>query len=266
VSVVDRGGAPEEGVTIAVTGPESHSQLTNSDGCAFFAFLPAGAYTVTASATGYVDDQGVVGPSQPASVIVGATTSILFMYDQGATLDLTLTGKDAAGTAPTSVAVSLGNSHILPSGTKVFAGSGSPRQISDLFPWLDGYEAWAGDCADADPETYPGGSRGAAIATAPGSTSSATVLMPEILVTVQHDPGDGTMVPVPGQAVQAIHAADAGCPGGETYSLGQTDANGQLLFALPYGTWQIEVAAVVVDTIPLGPTDPTGPYDLQVTQ
>jgi type II secretory pathway pseudopilin PulG len=266
VSVVNRDGAPASGITIGLTGPGGESQVTTEDGCAFFAFLPAGSYTVTATSTGYVSDQGIASPQQPASVLVGATTSILYLYDQAATLNLTLSGKVLGSTAPSGVPMMLANSHILPSGTKLFPGSGSPRTIANLFPWLDGYEAWAGGCTDADPASYPGGTRAIAISTTPGATTTATVLMPEIRVVVTHDPGTGTPVPVPGQAVQATHAADAGCTGGASYAVGTTDAAGQLTFALPYGTWQVKVGAVVVGTVALAPTDPDGPYEVEVTQ
>jgi hypothetical protein len=266
VSVVDRDGAPASGIQILIVGPESQSQTTTTDGCAFFAFLPAGAYTVTASAAGYVSDQGVAAPQQTASVLVGATTSLLFLYDRAATLDLSLVGKDAGSPAPSDVPLVLANSHLLPAGQQLVPGSGSPRAIAGLFPWLDGYQVWAGSCADADPQAHAGGSRGAPVGTVAGGTTAGTVLMPEIRVVVEHDIGGGTMAPVPGQPVQAVHAADASCTAGETYSVGSTDAAGELVFALPYGTWDILVGAVLVGSLTLTPTDPAGPVSIQVLQ
>src|SRR5581483_9715364 len=138
------------GVSVAIAGPQNASQLTNSDGCAFFAFIPAGTYTVTASTGGYVDLQGV------------------------ATLQLTMAGSVFGSPAPSGLTVSLYNTHILPNGVKSFPGAGNPRTISGQFPYADGYEVWAGDCAEADPASYPGGSR-TTVAVNPGSTSAATV-------------------------------------------------------------------------------------------
>jgi prepilin-type N-terminal cleavage/methylation domain-containing protein len=92
VRVLDRGAQPVAGVQISLTGAESSSQFTSSDGCVFFAFLTPGAYTATASATGYVSDQGVATPAQPVSVVQGAISSLLFAYDRAATLSLTPTG------------------------------------------------------------------------------------------------------------------------------------------------------------------------------
>jgi prepilin-type N-terminal cleavage/methylation domain-containing protein len=253
VSVVDRDGAPKSGVTVAIAGPETESQTTSSDGCVFFAFLPAGSYTATATATGAVSDQFVATPQQPTTVTVGAISSLLFLYDQAASLSLTLTGKDAGSAAPSNVAITLFNTHILPAGLKAFPGTGSPRTIADLFPYADGYEVWAGTCADAD----PGGST--TVAVQPGASSSATVSMPEVRVTVTTGG-----LPSPGLAIGSTHAADTGCAAGETYAPGSTDAAGQLTFALPYGTWNITVSGVVRATVTLASSDPPGPTDVVV--
>jgi hypothetical protein len=74
------------------------------------------------------------------------------------------------------------------------------------------------------------------------------------------------MVPVVGAQVVAIHSPATGCTSGETFSIGQTDMNGQILFALPYGTWEITVDAVPADSVTRTPTDPAGPQDLVVTR
>ncbi len=274
VKVMDRDGLPEGGILIVLAGPQGSSQVTNSDGCAFFAFLPAGDYTVTASAPGYVDLQGVAEPSQPASVIVGSTASVQFQYDLAATLSLSLVGKDEGGPAPATVPVSLANTHLLPAGVRVVPGSGSPRVIGSLFPYADGYEVWAGDCSDADPAAYPGGVR-TGVATEPGQTTDASVLMPEVRVTVRHyDPFFGQYVPVPDQPVDADHASEPspGCTAGAHYAMGATDEEGVLLFALPWGTWTIAVAGQPAGSVLLDPSAPPAdgdgqwPFDVVVDQ
>jgi hypothetical protein len=253
VRVVDRDGAPANGVTIAIAGPQTASQTTASDGCVFFAFLPAGAYTATASASGYVSDQFVASPQQPVTVTVAAISSLLFLYDGASSLALTLTGKDAGSAPPTSVGVTLFNTHILPAGTKVFTGTGTSRTLPNLFPYADGYEVWAGTCADAD----PGGNT--TVAVEPGQTTTATVGMPEVRVTVT------TLgLPTPDLPVAASHAAGAGCPAGENFTIGNTDALGQITFALPYGTWSIMVSGVTRATLTLASTDPPGPTNVVV--
>jgi hypothetical protein len=261
VKVLDRDGGPVSGVLISLAGPQAQSQVTTADGCAFFAFLPGGSYTATASAAGYVSDQGLTAPSQAATVTVGTTTSMQFDYDRAATLDVTIVGKDVGAPAPAAVSVVLLNSHILPAGVKVVAGSGSPRQIADLYPFADGYGVRAGTCADAIPPDPP-------VAVAQGASTAVTLSLPEVLVTVMVDVA-GVPTPVPGAVVQAIHVPDASCPAGETFSIGSTDLNGQLAFALPFGMWSVEVDGVPneVELTPGSPpadVDGLWPFDVAV--
>lgn len=267
VKVLDRDGLGQEGIPVSITGPRNASQMTNSDGCAFFAFIPPGDYTVGVSSAGYVDLQGVAAPSQPAAVVVGATTSVSFQYDRAATLELTMRGAVLGSPAPSTLSVNLYNTHLLPDGSKVVTGSGNPRTVTDLFPYADGYEVWIGDCAEGDPAGYPGGSR-LAVGTDPGTTVPATVALPEIRVTVRQDLGGGVFVPVPDQPVQAV-----GCGGADDFPVGQTDANGEVVFALPYGTWNVSVASGLLysGSVPLAPGPDPGdgdgawPYDIVVT-
>ncbi|MGH2661711.1 MAG: type IV pilus modification PilV family protein [Actinomycetota bacterium] len=244
VKVFDRDAAPAAGHVVRITGPVLSSQATTTDGCAFFAYLPPGAYTVALDTPAHVDGQGIPTPSQPASVTVGNTTSIQFDYDREAALDLALTGQ-FGGTIPAGVPVTLGNTKLLPTGTKSFPGTGSPRSIGGLFPYADGYQVWAGDCVQADPEGqrpggagayYPGASRDPALVVSPGQTTSGTVRMGTAIVTVERQG-----LPLSGVVVMARHAPDDGCSGGNLLTLGTTGPLGQLQTALPYGDWQYEV-------------------------
>jgi prepilin-type N-terminal cleavage/methylation domain-containing protein len=245
VKVFDRDAAPAAGHVVRISGPVLASQATTSDGCAFFAYIPPGSYTVTLDTTGHVDRQGISTPSQPASVTVGNTTSIQFDYDREAALDLALTG-EFGGAIPAGVPVTLGNTNLLPTGTKSFPGTGSPRSIGGLFPYAAGYQTWAGDCAQADPEGqrpggagayYPGASRDPALVVSPGQTTSGTVRMGTTQVTVERQG-----LPLSGVVVVARHAADAGCSGGNLLTLGTTNGSGQLQSAIPYGNWTYEVS------------------------
>jgi hypothetical protein len=267
VKVLDRQGLGEAGIPVSISGPQTSSQMTNSDGCAFFAFLPTGAYTVEVSSAGYVDLQGVGVPTQPASVAVGAITAVSFQYDRAAVLQLTMQGIGLGSSPPPDLAVNLYNTHLLPLGVKTVPGTGNPRTVSDLFPYVDGYEVWIGGCAEADPAGYPGGSR-LAVATQPGTPTSATVQLPDVRVTVRQDLGGGVIVPLPGLEVRAL-----GCGGASDILLGQTDASGTLAFALPYGTWDVRIAAGAVysGSVQLlpgadpGDGDGAWPYDIAVT-
>jgi len=70
--VTDQNSAPAPGTTVTVansSGGAVGSQLTAADGCAFFAFLAPGTYTVTASRAGYVDLNWQATPSQSITVV-----------------------------------------------------------------------------------------------------------------------------------------------------------------------------------------------------
>jgi hypothetical protein len=278
VTVLTRDGAPASDVpvTISSTGV-SDSAVTSSDGCAFFAFQPIGVYTVSLAGTGMVDGQGNSAPPQTATVKAGSTTSVQFQYDVAATLVLTLQG-NASTAVPNAVPVSLGNTHLLPTGSMATTGAGSPRTITGIFPYADGYQAWAGACSDADPigvnpssgaAYYSGATRGATIVVNPGQSSTGTVQLPALLVTVKK-----SGVAKPGYAVTATHVlpsgttSDPGCPTPEAYNLGTSNGSGQASLALPYGTWKLTAtsgSSTGNANVTLSPLNANAPATLTVT-
>jgi type II secretory pathway pseudopilin PulG len=242
VRLFDRTAAPLAGQTVTLSGPGSDTQVSTEDGCAFFAYLDPGTYTVTLNTAGYVDRQGNQPAVQTASVQAAQITTVQFDYDRAATLEVGLV-PPAGAVIPSGIAVTVANSN-LTVGTKSFSeastGSGANRTVTPLFPYASGYQAWAGDCADADPGSYPGGSRGPTLTSDPGGTNSppGSANLAAVDVVAQRPLG----TPLSGATVQAVHAAGTGCPAGETLtSATRTDANGRLRLALPYGTWTIRV-------------------------
>ena len=265
VMVRDAAGVPQELVPVAISGPGvSDTQTTSADGCAFFAFQPIGAYTVSLNKAGYVNDQLLTGPSQSATVGAGSTVSLQFQYDNAATMNLTLVG-GAGGVIPANIPVTLANTHLLPSGKKTFAGTGSSRSLLGLFPYVDGFESFAGSCLAADPEgmngavaIYPGASRDAVTSVTPGGTSAATVNLHSVIIHTQQS----AVTPRPGATVTARNLTDAGCPTVVIYTVGATDASGNITAALPYGNWQFGVTSGTSTLVtqllsPLSPATPT---------
>jgi prepilin-type N-terminal cleavage/methylation domain-containing protein len=250
VLVLDAAGAPQEDVTVTLSPGSEPAQVTPADGCAFFAFQTVGSYTVTLNTTGFVNDQGVTSPSQTVSVVAGTKSSLTFQYDQASTLNLTMAGS-SGGIVPANLPISLGHTQLAPNGRKVFTGTTNPRTITGLFPYVAGYETWAGNCLDSDPEGinpstsaayYPGASRDAPIGVVAGSTSSGTVTMG----TIQVQARTAAMAARPGISItfSAAHAAEAGGCAAATYTAtGTTDASGNLLVALPYGTWTVRLTS-----------------------
>jgi type II secretory pathway pseudopilin PulG len=272
VEVQGLGGRPMESVPVVLTGPQNQTLTTNEDGCAFFAFLPAGTYTVTLNGIGYVDDASNPHPFSTKPVTVGTTTTKSFFYEQLTHLLVSMQSP-AASAIPNELPVTVWNANIFPSKQKTIAGSGATRTVDGLFPYEDGYYAWAGGCADADPEGltevgspyWPGATRSELINVTPGGTSTTFIQMGDAQIVVSAAAGG----PLADVEVVATHAADYLCPG-ETHVLGRTDAAGVLTTAIPYGLWELSVTghtpAVAWPTVTIDPTVPAPVAAAVVTQ
>ncbi|MBV8950631.1 MAG: type II secretion system protein [Actinobacteria bacterium] len=270
VKVRGADGKPLGSVAIPVTLTPAVTPATNqtdSNGCAFFSNAAPGAYTVSLGLAGYVDRQGNPSPTQTVGVNANAITQVAFDYAPAGSFAITLAGSGGS-TVPGSVPVTLGDSDFTPTGTMTVTGTGTSRTIGNLFPVSTGYTMWAGDCADADPQGasssgpyWPGGQRASDIALSGSSPTAATITMPSVAVTVQRGG-----VALAGAQIQATHAlpagqtSDGGCPSGETYTVGTTDATGAINAALPYGNWTISVVghSTVSSAPSVATLDPTG--------
>lgn len=243
VKVRTRDATPESGALVTVTGTGiNSSQVTGDDGCAFFAFLPAGTYTAAVSTPNFVDFVGRSTPSTSLGVTVGSTAAAAFDYDQQASLLFSLQGVDAQHPVPTGLPVRLGNSNgAFPYGvTAAYPGTGNTATAGPLFPFASGYTAWTGDCADADPGVA---NRGSAFQTNPGGSGTATLTLSGVNITAR---SASTGLPLAGVTVIASHPADTapqGCSTARSYQLpGTTDASGVVRASLPYGTWRLAVS------------------------
>ena len=267
VRVRDSNAAPLGGVPVRIVGTGVDRTLVTTDanaasaGCSFFGFLPAQTYTVSLNTTGYVDLQGTASPSQTVGVTGGQIASVAFVYDRAASLNLTIAGVNG-GTPANAMALSLGNTAYLPAGTKAFAGTGTTRTLTNLFPFNDGYDAWAGDCADADPEGknasnvlyWPGASRDTTLEVDPNVTTSGTVKAASVLINFTRNTGSAAV------SVVAVHAADAKCTSGSTLTVASFTVNGSTTVALPYGTWTLQVTGKTpVGSWPVVTLDPRVP-------
>jgi hypothetical protein len=120
---------------------------------------------------------------QPATQSVGVTASqitrVQFDYDRAATLSVGLVAPSGAviPTGTYGIAMTVANSNLTvgyESYQQAATGSGTTRTITPLFPYASGYQVWTGDCADADPATSTGGSRGAVLASNQGATTTGS--------------------------------------------------------------------------------------------
>ena len=254
VKVRDRDAVGEASVRVKLKQGATviAQQDTASDGCAFFAYKTPGAYTIELNETGYVDGQSVQAPTQPVNIVEGTVTSIGFDYDVRAALYLTRV--DATGSSasiPTNVGTMIAHPQLLPNKQKFYpTSSNSPQWIDYIFPYAAGYEAWAGGCADADPEgtvlsggapvpLYPGIDRDAAIPVLGGFYTPRNIRMASVLVRVTR--ADGS--PLNDADVRLVHAVDGVCTSGETLTYSdKTDSSGLLRVALPLGHWTVQVS------------------------
>jgi type II secretory pathway pseudopilin PulG len=249
VKVLNAAGTAGSGVNVTVSGPSSTApQTTDSTGCAVFMVTQAGSYTVSLSNTGYVDNNGAATPSKVQVVANGQLYVLPFSYDKAAAIRIVQTilssTYPAPGTLPAYVAY--GNS-ALPGVTHSVvtpAGSGfTYTTVPNLWPSTDGYTAWSGGCADADPGTVAAG-RGTPTVVAPGGLSDVNAQLAPVNITVRNAAGTAK----PGVTVTVNSTST--CPSGQSsIVLGSTDSTGHLLVSIPFGSW--------IATAPLATISPT---------
>jgi type II secretory pathway pseudopilin PulG len=269
LKVIDRDGEPVAGQGVSVSGPESAADATDENGCVLFPFLTAGTYTIKLDDAGHVDIKGQAPSTTTAAVVAGQIWKGTVSYDQAASITATLKaptgyllpeGLTTTVTAnKTPIPIMLGNSGLLPGGVAPAASTTGLATvvIRNLWPYLAGYEVWAGKCLDNDPEfpAYTGGVRPGPVITDPGG--SAAVDVPLVGVSVRNTAGGA-------RAVMAIQVPDSSCPSAGTFA--SAAYGGKVLVAsalgggatvktsLPYGTWKLYAA-----------TSTTGTYTLRST-
>lgn len=285
-------GSGAQGVTVSLSGATSAVPLvTPTSGCALFTDLAAGNYTVTATRSGHVTRDGAASHSFTVGVTAGAVTSRLGeLYDEASRLALRLTAPEGYP-VPAGIPVTVANNQ-LTARTRTVAGAttGDTVEVPGLFAFANGYTAWAGSCADGDPEGvrpgvspavryWPTASRAAAHATTPGATTNGTVTLNGVEVFVQ---GPGGVIPslpgapvqplthpVAGVQVRAVHDDPTACTTAPAaISLGTTDATGVVRAALPAGAWRIEVVSRTVrahsPARPVRTAPASGPHQIVV--
>jgi len=151
-----------QGVSVTISGPVSQSGTTNALGCAVFGFVPAGTYNVSIIKTGYVDYAGTTTAITGSKTVTGGSlTTSSFIYD-------------AAGAIPVNFETDIGTSSVVlqrsrgynaaaantgvPAGFRSTVSDANPPvptvTLSNLFPFRNAYNTYAGKCAAANPQTY----------------------------------------------------------------------------------------------------------------
>ncbi len=198
VSATDPNGNGLAGVTATVTGPSTVTPLTtDSSGCAVFAGLVGGTYTVSYSDPGYVDSNGnpPAGWSGPVTSTQTTAATPLHLGQAGAISATFTTFYNGASHPDTSDTFVASNSvgGITP---RVFGTDSTPTNNAysstivsptTVYPFPSAYSAYAGTCSPNSWATTPAPPT---VTVTPGATGSVVIPEPAMIVRVWGDTYD----------------------------------------------------------------------------
>lgn len=239
--LVGAAGTGTDHVSVVATGPGgSQTRTTAADGCAVFMFSAAGTYTIAVNQTGFVNSEGFQAASKTAALEIGKLKVLPLSYDEAGSLRVSYE-TESGYTLPSPLPVlTVFNSGLVSGERQVGAGS-NPTVAEGLWPFSDGYSVWAGSCDQSDP-ARSSNPRPVSIVAGPGQVADTSVYLAPLVVHTVHLIG-GVPVPIAGISLTATAIDTSGCATGESVlNIGTTDATGQLAFALPGGSWQIQPA------------------------
>jgi Tfp pilus assembly protein PilV len=241
VKIVDRTGTTGvQGIGVTLQQPPGDTISTDANGCALFSFLDNFTnYTVSFSKPTYVNVNGVNAVTGPITVVPATVSVTQFQYDVAGQITAsfdTKVGGSTTATPTTATEVTFANSHMtLSPPTRLFPTGGGSTFVSsitatNLFPFLDAYAVYAGDCKWNDPNQW-GQPQTFAPILGPGQLKTVTAREPAINVKTQKD-----TTTTSGAHVR-ITQTDQGCSSSYTDS---SAASGALNHpAYPYGTYNV---------------------------
>ncbi|MGV8977530.1 MAG: prepilin-type N-terminal cleavage/methylation domain-containing protein [Cellulomonas sp.] len=265
ISVLGVGGTGISGVTVTAVPSSTPGGAvaltdapvpTDAQGCTYVLKVIPGNYDVTVSRSGYVDATQAPTSTTTIGVSAGTSTSAAFQYDAAGTFNVTYAGGFVPPIGePIRVAAVPTTTFVSTYGTfaSVPGSSNSMMRTFKLHPFSSGYQAFAGDCAAADPEAWPNstnaggqaisGIRANGVAAAPGG--SVAVGVPMGVVKISIGTGGTRYLRVTPAVSPVAGSGDPGCGSTPpTVSFGTATgygipANGVLWVALPYGSWRL---------------------------
>lgn len=251
VAVQNGEGKGFAGLQATGTGAGSFSGTTDSSGCAIFADLPAGSYTLKASGTGLINASGNASSEQSLQVSGNQTQRISLLFDKPGKLKAPFyykLGTTEFQVVPASVAVfnaELGSTASAYKPTSEQVGSTKYAVLSSLFPFRTAYTLYPGVCEGNKPSAS--GASASVAVPAGGEATAAKIRMPALEVTVTN----GTSA-VSGAEVKLT---DKKCTGTTykytTESSGHQSetTTGPMMPAVPWSTYDICASRSVSGTI-----------------
>jgi Tfp pilus assembly protein PilV len=193
-------GEALSGVKITGTGTSNFSGTTDETGCANFADLPAGNYTMTTDATGFVDTNGAYSPwSQSVGVKASSTVTVGLRYDLPGTVPVKFVyRKGSSEEFPPAYADSIvAYNAEMSKGAQTFGTPGGTRvsgiTAGPLFPFKAADTIYAGSCESNNPnpssESNPPGAAAMATVIVPAGEAAAPVQLqlPALNLTVSYN-------------------------------------------------------------------------------
>jgi Tfp pilus assembly protein PilV len=195
ISVEDSQNVGIPGVGVSGSGAGSFTGTTGPDGCVVIGDLPAGAYTVTVSASGMVDRDGNQPGPINTSVVAESTNTLVLQYDEPGSIPVTFTtipyggGAPVASSADSIIAFNTGMTS-----ARAFGTPGTPTTQVDatsLFPFSSDYAVYAGTCegdnpnpANLDPAPAPSTILSALVPPGGSPPPPTTIQLPALHLTV----------------------------------------------------------------------------------
>ncbi|HEY1360403.1 MAG TPA: hypothetical protein VGF21_19025 [Thermoleophilaceae bacterium] len=248
IQISDRTGTGLSGVAVSVAGAKNFNETTNSNGCIFIGYIPAGTYTISFGQSGYVESQQPNASNVVDSVVIQGqqTASQQYLYDRAgiAQVNFQTTASVGSGTVQntTGDAFTVANTGLgIPayeSYTRTTSsGTMTSGATATLFPFSSGYNAYAGGCSQADPTLAANGSQATNPLTVPpgGTSTLVNVRMPRLQARLANVGSSSSTSKI------VFKPTTPGCTGLASYSV--TNANGNspaaVSLPLPYGTYTV---------------------------
>lgn len=191
ITAKNAAGGALSGLGLSGGGAGTFSGTTDANGCAHFADLPAGSYTVKASGTGLVEKNGnAPGVSHSTSVTAGGSNTLPLEYDYAATLPVQFQYR--VGSTSTFAPAKLDSVypfHSQMQPAKPYWTAAKTRELSvsatPVFPFTTPVTVWGGACSNNNPGA---GAGQASVTLQPGTTAPIqTVQVPALEITVKKE-------------------------------------------------------------------------------
>lgn len=190
--------APLSALKLVGTGIEgtigSFTGETTEAGCAMFANLPSGKYSMLPSGVNLIDKDGKPPAASTVSVVRGGTYPAVVEYDHPGTLavsfETTIGGKSVPAKGDSIFVINTGMTQ-----ARIFTTTNLVRsekvEAASLFPFPGPYSVYAGYCSVNNPNptgeaTSPGAAGLVAVTVPSGGTATAKVKVPALEVTVKN--------------------------------------------------------------------------------